>query len=695
MPVRAAGDDFSEQAAQPLMLQETTEDLVEAQRLRSTPSPSEAEETDTDTSVSPRSPSTDDRGRKFGRRAGALSPTAIAEPEDAETTERRARETHPATTVIVPMEEESPICFQNDAHGNRETNVFAIALAAMHRFFMLLPVVVMMILLTFVDVGFLIYEFSESSERYEYVTLFTSFSFFVELLVHVGHLGPKIFFMFDRYWMMAEAIIVSTSFFVEYFEFVLDHLLPQHDYRRYVAYMRAVRFLRVVILMKTRSRSLIAAVRRLVSADRRRYQQDGYDLDLTYVHNNVIAMSWPSDKVEAIYRNHIDVVARFLNERHDGLYRVYNLCSERNYDESKFRNNVVRYRLDDHNPAELMMMLKFGEEVHRYLDEDPARVAVIHCKGGKGRTGTMVCTYLLLSGVYSDASSALKQFGEQRTSHNAKSFQGVESPSQDRYVRYLERLLQMPDRVPPPRRIRITRFVIRGLPKMYWDVGKLWFAVVQGPNTTRTVHYVSNPTVRFSHALPDSNTSPATPAGVASRMRSKTIGEDAQQEALGVEPFFGNMAVFVRLKGEPPSSAKLIDAAAFIDRYCPRGTRDSWGAVETSRFFGQNNNSVSSPKSDETDALPSDIVVDIEFSTSSIKPVENDTVLKVFYNVDNPNTLKCPLQVWFHPSFEGDSMRLTRNSVDGPHKDTKGKKYGPEFAVELGFETIPDVIARE
>jgi len=42
---------------------------------------------------------------------------------------------------------------------------------------------------------------------------------------------------------------------------------------------------------------------------------------------NVIAMGYPADKFEAMYRNPIQEVVRLLNEKHDGKYWIYNLYS--------------------------------------------------------------------------------------------------------------------------------------------------------------------------------------------------------------------------------------------------------------------------------------------------------------------------------------------------------------------------------
>lgn len=38
------------------------------------------------------------------------------------------------------------------------------------------------------------------------------------------------------------------------------------------------------------------------------------------------------------------------------------------------------------------------------MDADPENVIAVHCKGGKGRTGTMICIWLLESKQYASAS---------------------------------------------------------------------------------------------------------------------------------------------------------------------------------------------------------------------------------------------------------------------------------------------------
>ncbi len=64
------------------------------------------------------------------------------------------------------------------------------------------------------------------------------------------------------------------------------------------------------------------AVRALVSKKKKRFQEDGFDLDLTYVTDRIIAMGFPSSGIEATYRNPLPEVQRFFNTKHPEKYKV-------------------------------------------------------------------------------------------------------------------------------------------------------------------------------------------------------------------------------------------------------------------------------------------------------------------------------------------------------------------------------------
>eukprot|EP01119_Soliformovum_irregulare_P009597 TRINITY_DN2306_c0_g1_i2.p1 TRINITY_DN2306_c0_g1~~TRINITY_DN2306_c0_g1_i2.p1 ORF type:complete len:682 (+),score=198.86 TRINITY_DN2306_c0_g1_i2:262-2046(+) len=159
-------------------------------------------------------------------------------------------------------------------------------------------------------------------------------------------------------------------------------------------------------------------------------------------------------------------VFRFLELKHKDRYRVYNLCSERSYDISKFHNRVEWFPFDDHNAPPFGLIFDFCKNVKEWLSEHPDNVAVIHCKAGKGRTGLMICAYLVYSQFYASANEAMNFYAAMRT-HNQK---GVTIPSQIRYVRYFaDTSTQIEGKAvlvnPEPRPLLLTSFELVTIPK--------------------------------------------------------------------------------------------------------------------------------------------------------------------------------------------------------------------------------------
>ena len=181
-------------------------------------------------------------------------------------------------------------------------------------------------------------------------------------------------------------------------------------------------------------------IKRLISGKNKRTTEIGFDLNLNYIKPNIIAMGFPYENLEGLFRLHgvrMDEVVRFLNQRHPNHYRVYNLCSERSYDSSKFLMRAITYPFDVNCSPPFELIQQFCEDVSAFLKADDKNVAVIHCCNGVQRTGIMICSYLLHDKIFHNANDALRFFAAARTQNGV----AITIPSQRRYVQYYEHML--------------------------------------------------------------------------------------------------------------------------------------------------------------------------------------------------------------------------------------------------------------
>lgn len=77
----------------------------------------------------------------------------------------------------------------------------------------------------------------------------------------------------------------------------------------------------------------------------------------------------------------------------------------------------------------------------------------------------MISIWMLESGQCKTAEAALKIFGNARTDWDkGNKFQGVETPSQSRYVGYYEKILtQYGGNLPPRNELKLTKIIIHSI----------------------------------------------------------------------------------------------------------------------------------------------------------------------------------------------------------------------------------------
>jgi hypothetical protein len=73
-------------------------------------------------------------------------------------------------------------------------------------------------------------------------------------------------------------------------------------------------------------------------------------------------------------------------------------------------NNVVVFDIQDHTPPTMEIQIGFLTDAEEYMKESLSRgrVIAVHCRGGKGRTGSLVCAWLFYSGFCRTAAVTLE-----------------------------------------------------------------------------------------------------------------------------------------------------------------------------------------------------------------------------------------------------------------------------------------------
>ena len=90
-------------------------------------------------------------------------------------------------------------------------------------------------------------------------------------------------------------------------------------------------------------------------------------------------------------------------------------CSESDYNFAYFQNMVEVIPFDDHTPPKFLQIPELCAKADSWLKESLKNVIIVHCKAGKGRTGTMVSCYLMHSKKCQTPFEAMRFFEKQRT----------------------------------------------------------------------------------------------------------------------------------------------------------------------------------------------------------------------------------------------------------------------------------------
>ncbi|KAM8770564.1 tensin-3 isoform 2-T5 [Rhynchonycteris naso] len=166
--------------------------------------------------------------------------------------------------------------------------------------------------------------------------------------------------------------------------------------------------------------------------------EDGRELDLTYVTERIIAVSFPTGCSEESYLHSLQEVTRMLRSKHGDNYLVLNL-SEKRYDLTKLNPKILDVGWPELHAPPLDKVCTICKAQESWLNSDPQHVVVIHCRGGKGRIGVVISSYMHFTNVSASADQALDRFAMKKYYDDKVS--ALMQPSQKRYVQFLSGLL--------------------------------------------------------------------------------------------------------------------------------------------------------------------------------------------------------------------------------------------------------------
>uniref|UniRef100_A0A8C1VIH1 Tensin 1b n=1 Tax=Cyprinus carpio TaxID=7962 RepID=A0A8C1VIH1_CYPCA len=175
-----------------------------------------------------------------------------------------------------------------------------------------------------------------------------------------------------------------------------------------------------------RSLSLIQAV------------EENYEVDLVYITERIISVSFPSNVEEPSYSDNIKEVATMLRSKHGDNYLLFNL-SENIYFPFSMLSNVLDFGWPDHHAPALDKICSICKAMDTWMSADSHNVVVLHNKGNRGRTGVVVAAYMHYSNISASADQALDRFAMKRFYEDK--VLPVGQPSQRRYVQYFSGLL--------------------------------------------------------------------------------------------------------------------------------------------------------------------------------------------------------------------------------------------------------------
>eukprot|EP00795_Rhopilema_esculentum_P004222 gene4222-20410_t len=184
------------------------------------------------------------------------------------------------------------------------------------------------------------------------------------------------------------------------------------------------------------------------------------DLDISYVTQKIIVMSFPAEGIESTYKNSIDDVRILLDSKYPDHYVVINI-SQRQYNVSKLNDRVFESGWNPRKAPSLSQLVSLCRKVYNFLKQDQNNIVAVHCLDGRVSSALLVATLLVFCKLFKKPSMALDMFSLRRCQPG----QRIDLiPSQKRYLNYVNRLVWEPQFVPHKRPLFLKTVTLSPVP---------------------------------------------------------------------------------------------------------------------------------------------------------------------------------------------------------------------------------------
>jgi phosphatidylinositol-3,4,5-trisphosphate 3-phosphatase/dual-specificity protein phosphatase PTEN len=198
-------------------------------------------------------------------------------------------------------------------------------------------------------------------------------------------------------------------------------------------------------------------------------------------------MSFPSDSFfESIVHNKEGDISEYFNQNHPNKYLIFNLSGIPYKNIEKFHaNSVITYFWPDHKAPPLYDIFTIITQAFDFLDKDIENVVCVNCLAGKGRTGTICCILLQYSRLIKSSTDANNYFSTKRF---GKLNEGVQQPSQVRYIQYFDKMLyddnfnHIKIKLFEIKSINISGIKSKNLDKYYYKIETVYYKENQAQN---------------------------------------------------------------------------------------------------------------------------------------------------------------------------------------------------------------------